>query len=133
MRNTRKLVVPAIALVVLGLGAGALFAQQAGQTATQHDKDIVKAMTEHHMTLVKAIDAAEQYTKGQALSATAQMQSIDAVVDVACLAGDNVKHVTVDVKTGKVTDASQMHKAASPAPSHRKYEHKPEKKTTKKP
>jgi uncharacterized membrane protein YkoI len=125
MRNTRKLVVPAIALVVLGLGAGVLFAQQAGQTATQHDKDIVKAMTEHKMTLAKAIDAAEQYTKGQALSAMAQMQGNDVVVNVTCLAGDNVKHVTVDVKTGKVTDTPQAHNAPS---HHARHGQKPEKK-----
>jgi uncharacterized membrane protein YkoI len=128
MRNTRKLVVPAIALVVLGLGAGVLLAQQAGQMATQHDKDIVKAMADHKMTLVNAIEAAEQQTQGQALSAMAQMRGNDAVVNVTCLAGDNVKHVTVDVNSGKVTETPQTHRETGPSPTHGKHGQKPVKK-----
>lgn len=122
MKLTRKLVVPGIVIVALGLGAVALFAQPPGQTPAQHDKDIVKFMADHKMTLAKAIEAAEQHSKGQALRAMAEMENADVVVKVACLVGDNVKHLVVDAKTGKVTEAAPP-QAMGPSPGQGKHEH----------
>jgi len=106
MTRVRRIVVPTVALVVLALGAASLFAQSVLPKATQFQKDTVKFMGEHKMTLAKAIEAAEQETKGQALSAAALMQGGDAIVNVSCLVGDSVKQVTVDVKTGKVKETA---------------------------
>ena len=122
MRNW-KFILSAIALVVLGMTGGQLLAQQAGRSATQPQKEIVKLMGEHQMTLAKAIELAEQQTKGRAIDATTSMAgTTDAQVNATCIVGDSVRRVTVDVDTGKVTESSQQTSAPR---SHRqmKREH----------
>jgi len=113
MKRTRTWVAATAACAVLGLGVYAAIAQQSGQVATTQEKDTVKALSEHHMTLVKAIEEAERHAKGEAISATAQMSGKNATIDVACVVGNNVKHLMVDVSTGKLTESPPVQKSAA--------------------
>ncbi len=118
MTRVRRIVAPTVVAVVLALGVATLLAQPVILKATQLQKDTVKFMVDHKLTLVKAIEAAEQETKGQALNATAQMEGNDVIVNVSCLVGDSVKHVMVDVKTGKIKEVAIQ--TPAPAPTHPK-------------
>lgn len=122
MKTPLKLVLPVTVLAVLGLGISPLFARQGKQMATQHDKQIVKLMSEHKMTLERAVKEAEQNTKGEALNASAEMQGSNAVVNVTCVVGENEKTVTVDVNTGRVSEMMARMRTAPATRSPRKYE-----------
>lgn len=135
MRTTLNRIVAIAALTVLGLGVSLAAAQQSSHSTAvqQRHKDIAKVMVENKMTLAKAIEAAEQYTKGLALTAVTRVQGKDILVDVMCLSSDVIRNVTVDVKTGQVTDTVMPHKAATPSSTHKKTGTTTGKKPAKKP
>lgn len=85
---------------------GTLLAQQTGTAAGSSDVQLAKLMNEHHISLVRAIEAAEQHGRGRAISAAAQMQGSDGVVNVVVVAGESTQRLTVDMKTGKVSEPS---------------------------
>ncbi len=106
MLSRNKSLVILIATAVLTVGGGTLLAQQSGSNASQNDQQVVKLMSDHHMTLSKAIELAEQQGKGRAISAAVQMQGGDGTVSVTVVAGERSHHMSVDVKTGKVSESA---------------------------
>lgn len=108
MNSRSKWMAVTTAGVICVLSAGVVLAQQTalpGQVSDgQNDKQVVKLMTEHKMTLAKAVESAEQHSKGHAISAHAHMRGADAVISVVVVADDITKHLTVDVNTGKVSE-----------------------------
>jgi hypothetical protein len=126
MKAFRKVLVPTVVIAAIGLTA-VLYAQDAGKSGGQAAQDALKAMTEHKMTLVSAIEAAEKEAKGQAISAKAQMNDSGAVVLVSCVVGDATKHVSVDVTTGKVTESAAKQKSSASGTTHGKHDQSPKK------
>jgi hypothetical protein len=109
MKRVAKFAVPVIALAAFGFAANLLFAQHGGGPQ-QSAKEIVKVLTDNKMTLIKAIQAAEDHSKGQAFAAMTRIEGDDAMVNVSCLVGEETKHLVVDVKTGKVTEKAPKEK-----------------------
>lgn len=130
MFSRNKMAILIVAAAVTLFSGQTLLAQQAGSKASENDKQLVKLMSDYHMTLAKAIESAELHSKGHAISAAAHMQGNDGIVSVTVVAGDSEQRLTVDIKTGKVTEA-----AATPAPAkpHDQSKAKPHGQPNKKP
>lgn len=102
MKERSKLLFPILAGAIAVFGGGTLLAQQAAPGTGQNDKELVKLMSDHHLTLAKAVEAAERHANGHAISATAQMQGADGVVNVMVVTNQATTPVTVDIKSGAV-------------------------------
>jgi uncharacterized membrane protein YkoI len=101
----RRSTVRALALVA----ASAIFAAVAlpvvAQTKppekTAKEKSIVQAMEENKITLVRAIEVAEESSKGKAIGARAALDRDKLSFTVQCVVDDKLEVVRIDGKTGK--------------------------------
>jgi len=99
----------AAAVAVAGLSAFA-GPNDAGKSPT----DLVKMIDKHHVTLSKAVDAAEKQSKGRAIEGRADLKNGELTFDILCVSGDKTSHVWIDGRTGKV-QADSDRTAARPA------------------
>lgn len=111
--NARFRMIYVVTAALAVIGGGTLLAQDAGKSSSPNDKQLLKLMTDHGMTLSKAISAAEHHSKGQAISATAQMQGSDGVVNVVLVNNQTTEQVSVDIKTGSVREPAGKDKSAN--------------------
>ncbi len=79
----------------------------ADQGNSDRERDMVKQMQSHGMTLSKAIAAAESNTGGVAVAARAHHEEKSIMIDVDCVVGDKVVQAAVDAATGKVTQSNK--------------------------
>ncbi|GMU33218.1 MAG: hypothetical protein HS101_11895 [Planctomycetia bacterium] len=70
-------------------------------SAAGNDAQIAKQLTTDKITLTRAIEVAQEASKGKAVSASARMMGSDLEIYVHCLAGDRCMEVPVNAKTGK--------------------------------
>ena len=104
--RTRRWAIAAGAVVILAIVAYPLAAQVI--QAMANAKDTLKAMEEHKITLVKAVEVAEKAADGKALRAAAIMHEKDLAVQVWCMKGDKILFVSVDGKTAKAGKAEEV-------------------------
>ncbi len=97
VRNT---VLVAGGLLAVGLIAWPVYAH-CGDCAGS-GKTMVSAMEAGKSTLAKAIEAAEESSKGKAVHAACEMEGKTLTYEVYCMVGDKIMEVTVDA-AGKAT------------------------------
>jgi hypothetical protein len=107
MRRFQRTLIPVIALAVTAIVAYPLYAQAVHQGIAAA-KEILKAMDEHKITLVKAVEVAEKHADGKPVQAAVLMHGKDLMFDVYCVKGDKIMLVTVDGKTGKATKSEEV-------------------------
>jgi uncharacterized membrane protein YkoI len=85
--------------------------------AAGHDEEALRALEAGKLTLVKAVEAAEDFSKGQAIAARVKMQGKEGEVLVHCQVNGKCMVVPVEIKTGKAT------KMAEATPKDEKEDH----------
>lgn len=89
-------------------GCFALVGRPSPASAAGNDAQIAKLMATNKITLSRAIEVAQESSKGKAVSARAQLKGSNLEIYVQCLAGDKCMEVPIDAKTakaGKMTEA----------------------------
>lgn len=69
--------------------------------ARADDKQVLKALVDAKMTIAKAIDAAETFSKGKAVAAHVKLDARPPAVIVDCIVAEKCMEVPVEIKTGK--------------------------------
>lgn len=111
MRTSHWIALSAAALLSIALPVAAQQTTEkhkrggADSANTDRERDMVKQMQSHGMTLAKAIAAAETNTGGTAVAARAHHEDKNVMIDVDCVVGDKVVQASVDSATGKVTQS----------------------------
>ncbi len=82
-------------------------------------KDMVKQMDDGKISLGKAIELAEEHSKGKAVAAYCELRDGGLEIEVYCLVGDKIMEVEIDGKTGKVTEMEE----AKALPAHKEHAH----------
>ena len=82
-------------------------------------KDMVKKMDDGKLSLGKAIELAEEHSKGKAVAAHCELEDGGLEIEVYCLVGDKIMEVEIDGKTGKVTEMEE----AKTLPAHKEHTH----------
>ena len=82
-------------------------------------KDMVKKMDDGKLSLGKAIELAEEHSKGKAVAAYCELEDGGLEIEVYCLVGDKIMEVEIDGKTGKVSEM----KEAKALPAHKEHAH----------
>ena len=88
-------------------------------------KDMVKKMDDGKLSLGKAIELAEEHSKGKAVAAYCELEGGALEIEVYCLVGDKIMEVEIDGKTGKVTEMEEV-KALPAHEDHEDHEDKDE-------
>ena len=117
MKRYKNTFVVVAGVLVFGLLAWPVYAH-CGKCASSV-KDMVKKMDDGKLSLGKAIELAEEHSKGKAVAAYCELEDGGLEIDVYCLVGDKIMEVEIDVKTGKVT---QMEEAKA-LPVHKEHAH----------
>lgn len=78
--------------------------------AAGNDEEALKQLEANKLTLAKAIEAAESFSKGKALAAHVKVDAKASEVIVDCLVNDKCMEVPVDIKTGKATKMTETSK-----------------------
>ena len=117
MKRYQNFLVVVAGLLVFGLLAWPAYAH-CGKCASSV-KDMVKKMDDGKLSLGKAIELAEEHSKGKAVAAYCELEDGDLQIDVYCLVGDKIMEVEIDGKTGKVTEMEE----AKALPTHKEHAH----------
>ena len=117
MKRYQGFLVVAASVLVFGLLAWPVYAH-CGKCASSC-KDMVKKMDDGKLSLGKAIELAEEHSKGKAVAAYCELEDGALEIEVYCLVGDKIMEVEIDGKTGKVTEM----KEAKALPGHKEHEH----------
>ena len=88
-------------------------------TCATSGKDMVKLMEEGKLSLGKAIELAEEHSKGKAVAAHCELEEGGLEIEVYCLVGDKIMEVEIDGKTGKVTEMEEV----KALPAHKEHAH----------
>ena len=105
MKRYQNYLVVVAGVLVFGLLAWPVYAH-CGKCASSC-KDMVKKMDDGKLSLGKAIELAEEHSKGKAVSAYCELEDGGLEIAVYCLVGDKIMEVEIDVKTGKVTEMEE--------------------------
>ncbi len=117
MKRYQNFLVVVAGLLVFGLLAWPVYAH-CGKCASSC-KDMVKKMDDGKLSLGKAIELAEEHSKGKAVAAYCELEDGGLEIEVYCLVGDKIMEVEIDGKTGKVTEMRE----AKALPGHEEHEH----------
>ncbi len=117
MKRYRGFLVVAASVLVFGLLAWPVYAH-CGKCASSC-KDMVKKMDDGKLSLGKAIELAEEHSKGKAVAAYCELEDGGLEIEVYCLVGDKIMEVGIDAKTGKVTEMEE----AKALPTYKEHEH----------
>ncbi len=117
MKRYQSFLVVVAGVLVFGLLAWPVYAH-CGKCASSC-KVMVKKMDDGKLSLGKAIELAEEHSKGKAVAAYCELADGGLEIDVYCLVGDKIMEVDIDGKTGKVTEMEE----AKALPTHKEHEH----------
>lgn len=106
MKRYQNSLVVVACVLVFGLLAWPLYAH-CGKCAGSV-KDMVKKMDDGKLSLGKAIELAEEHSKGKAVAAYCELEDGGLEIEVYCLVGDKIMEVEIDGKTGKVTEMEEV-------------------------
>jgi hypothetical protein len=97
-----------MAIVAASLAIGYQVYAHCGKCAASA-RTIAAQLDQNKMTLAKAVTAAEEHSKGRAISVLSDVRDDDQVaVHVFCLSGDKIQKCHVDHKTGRVTEMKEV-------------------------
>ena len=117
MKRYQGFLVVVAGVLMFGLLAWPVYAH-CGKCASSC-KDMVKKMDEGKLSLSKAIELAEEHSKGKAVAAYCELEDGGLEIEVYCLVGDKIMEVEIDGKTGKVTEMEE----AKALPAHKEHTH----------
>ena len=117
MKRYQNTLVAVAGMLVFGLLAWPVYAH-CGKCASSV-KDMVKKMDDGKLSLGKAIELAEEHSKGKAVAAYCELEDGGLEIEVYCLVGDKIMEVEIDGKTGKVSEM----KEAKALPAHKEHAH----------
>ncbi len=117
MKRYQNTLVVVAGVLVFGLLAWPVYAH-CGKCASSC-KDMVKKMDDGKLSLGKAIELAEEHSKGKAVAAYCELEDGGLEIEVYCLVGDKIMEVEIDGKTGKVTEMEE----AKALPGHEEHAH----------
>ncbi len=117
MKRYQNALVVVAGLLVFGLLAWPLYAH-CGKCASSV-KDMVKKMDDGKLSLGKAIELAEEHSKGKAVAAHCELEDGGLEIEVYCLVGDKIMEVEIDGETGKVTEMEET----KTLPAHKEHAH----------
>ncbi len=117
MKRYQSFLVVVAGVIVFGLLAWPVYAH-CGKCAGSC-KDMVKKMDDGKLSLGKAIELAEEHSKGKAVAAYCELEDGGLEIEVYCLVGDKIMEVEIDGKTGKVTEMEE----AKALPAHKEHAH----------
>ncbi len=117
MKRYENLLVVVAGVLVFGMLAWPVYAH-CGKCASSC-KDMVKKMDDGKLSLGKAIELAEEHSRGKAVAAYCELEDGGLEIEVYCLVGDKIMEVEIDGKTGKVTEM----KEAKALPGHKEHAH----------
>jgi hypothetical protein len=124
MKNSRRILVAVLAMVVVAIVAYPLYAQIVGKGIAAA-KDMIKAMDTDKASLVKAIESAEKHENGgKALQAAAAIHGKDLMFEVYTVKGDKIMLVTVEGKTNKAIKAEEVKELGGKPAAEKKDEPK---------
>ena len=101
MRRSQTYILTTIAASAIAIVALPVWAQSKPQEKASKEKPIVQAMEENKISLVRAIEVAEESSKGKAIGARASLDRDKLSFTVQCVVEDKLEVVRVDGKTGK--------------------------------
>ncbi len=116
MKRYQNLLVVVAGVLVFGLLAWPVYAH-CGKCASDC-KVMVQKMDDGKLSLGKAIELAEEHSKGKAVAAYCELEDGGLEIEVFCLVGDKIMEVEIDGKTGKVTEMEE----AKALPGHEEQE-----------
>ena len=97
-----------LALVAASLGIGYQVYAHCGKCAAD-GKKIASQLDQSKFTLAKAVTAAEDHSKGRAISAISQLNDKgELTLNVFCMTGDKIVRCNVDSKSGSVKDMKDV-------------------------
>ncbi len=117
MKRYQSFLVVLAGVLVFGLLAWPVYAH-CGKCASSC-KDMVKKMESGKLSLGKAIELAEEHSKGKAVAAYCELEDGVLEIEVYCLVGEKIMEVEIDGKTGKVTEMEE----AKALPAHKEQAH----------
>ena len=117
MKRYQGFLVVVAGVLMFGLLAWPVYAH-CGKCASSC-KDMVKKMDDGKLSLGKAIELAEEHSKGKAVAAYCALEDGGLEIEVYCLVGDKIMEVEIDGKTGKVTEMEE----AKALPAHKEHAH----------
>ncbi len=117
MKRYQNFLVVVAGVLVLGLLAWPVYAH-CGKCASSC-KVMVKKMDDGKLSLSKAIELAEEHSKGKAVAAYCELEDGGLEIAVYCLVGAKIMEVEIDGKTGKVTEMEE----AKALPAHKEHAH----------
>ncbi len=116
MKRYQNSLVVVAGVLAFGLLAWPVYAH-CGKCASSC-KDMVKKMDDGKLSLGKAIELAEEHSKGKAVAAHCELEDGGLEIEVYCLVGDKIMEVEIDGKTGKVTEMEE----AKALPAHDEHD-----------
>ncbi len=117
MKRYQNVLVVVAGALAFGLLAWPVYAHCGKCTASC--KVMVKQMDDSKLSLGKAIELAEEHSKGKAVAARCELEDGGLEIEVYCLVGDKIMEVEIDGKTGKVTEMEE----AKALPAHKEHAH----------
>lgn len=117
MKRYQGFLVVVAGVLAFGLLAWPVYAH-CGKCASSC-KDMVKNMDDGKLSLGKAIELAEEHSKGKAVAAYCELEDGGLEIEVYCLVGDKIMEVEIDGKTGNVTEMEE----AKALPAHKEHAH----------
>ena len=106
MKRYQNLFLVAAGVLVFGLLAWPVYAH-CGRCASDC-KVMVKKMDDGKLSLGKAVEMAEEHSKGKAVAAYCELEDGSLEIEVYCMVGDKIMEVEIDAKTGKVTEMEEV-------------------------
>lgn len=100
-RSSVRVLATIVASAAVAVVALPVLAQSKPPEKTAKEKPIVQAMEEHKITLVRAVEIAEESSKGKAIGARAALDRDKLSFTVQCVVEDKLEVVRIDGKTGK--------------------------------
>lgn len=101
MRRSEFVALATLSACALAVSALPVLAQSKPPEKAPKEKAVVQAMEENKITLVRAIEAAEESSKGKAIGARATLDRDKLSFTVQCVVEDKLEMVRIDGKTGK--------------------------------
>jgi uncharacterized membrane protein YkoI len=101
MRRSHTWVLAALGASAIAIAALPVLAQSKPPEKASKEKAVVQAMEENKITLSRAIEVAEENSKGKAIGARASLDRDKLSFTVQCVVEDKLEVVRIDGKTGK--------------------------------
>lgn len=128
MTRSKQIACSVLVMAATGLIGYSVFAQTAGRNAATEGKKIAAQLDRNNMTLAKAVAAAEQHSKGRAITVMSDLHGQDKLaVHVYCIVGDPPKIMVchVDHATGTIRGMKEVKEFPITKPEHADDAHAP--------